>query len=242
MKTLCARCLLLFLVVVKPCSAQICMPGADIQPDNPYSYIREEIKALQWIRSGLTNSEKFNWFSLNDPAQIHKTVELYTVVNNVSDDYDCAVSLLTPYKNSKNESVRNSVDSLLLAIKSTKEVNAVLISMMESLNKATKPEDINQTEIAKTLADLKSMQKYVRGLTMAGVKMSTFGILRMEGTGDGVKPTAFTITATLRDTLLAETLEFAKMKGKEETFVDLCAKILLTTLTLKLPMPSQQKP
>jgi len=215
------------------------MPGADIQPDNAYSYIREEIKALQWIRSGLTDSEKFKWVSPNDPTQVHKTVELYTVVNTVSDDYDCAVSLLTPYKNSKNESVRNSVDSLLLAIKSTKEVNAVLIGMMESLKKATKPEDINQAEIAKTLADLKSMQKYVRGLTMAGVKMSTFGILRMEGTGDDVKPTAFTITATQRDMLLAETREFAKKKGKEETYVDLCAEILLTTLTLKLPMSAK---
>jgi hypothetical protein len=206
------------------------------QPDSGYSYVRTEIIALQWIRAGVTESQKFQWVSSQDSAQLHKTVELYAVANNVSDDYDCAVSLLAPYKDSKNESVRNSVDSLLLAIKSAKEINAVLIGMMEALNKATKPEDINQAEIAKTLADLKSMQKYVHGLTMAGVKMSTFSILRMEGTGDDVKPTAFTITATQRDTLLVETREFAKKKGKEETYLDLCTEILLTTLTLKLPM------
>ena len=94
---------------------------------------------------------------------------------------------------------------------------------MVSLNKATKPEDINPAEIAKTLADIKSMQKYVRDLVMLGVKMSTFGVLQMETYGDDAKPIAFTITKAQRDTLLAETRELSK-KNARATYVDVCAE------------------
>jgi hypothetical protein len=226
----------LFAVLAQPCCAQWCLPTkAGAQPDSPYSYIRTEIIALQWIRNGLTESEK--WVSFNDPQQIQKSAELSALVNNVSDDYDCATSLLTPYKDSKNESVRTSAESLLLAIRNTKEVNSVLIGLMESLNKATKPEDINQVQIGKTLADIKSMQKYVRDLVTVGVKMSTFGVLQMERYGDDAKPTAFTITTAQLDTLLAETRELSKKNGRE-TYVDVCAEILLTMLTQQLPTVS----
>ena len=227
---------LFFILLASPCRAQLCMPTkAGPQSESGYSYVRTEIIVLGWIRTALTESDKFQWVSPDDPERIHKSIELYSVLNNVSDDYDCAVSLLTPFKDSKNESIHTSVDSLLLAIQSTKQINTMLMGMMESLNKATKAEDIDQPEIAKTLADIKSMQKYVRTLTMAGVKMSTFGILHMDGTGDDVKPTAFIITGAERETLLSETREPAKKKGKEETYVDVCAEILLTTLNSKLP-------
>lgn len=226
----------LLLLLAHSCSAQICMPiKAGPEPDSGYSYIRTELVALKWVRAALKETDKFQWISADDPARLHKSVELYGVVNNVSDDYDCAASLLTAYKDSKNEPIRASVDSMLLAIKSIKEVNATLIEMMETLNKATKPEDINQTQIAKTFADLKSVQSYVRTLMMAGTKMSTFGILRMEGTGDDQKPTAFLITALQRDTLLEETRQLGRKKDKEETYVDVCVDILTTTLTSKLP-------
>jgi hypothetical protein len=222
-----------FAMFAQPCCAQWCMSAkAEPQPDSPYSYIRTEIIALQWIRNGLTESEK--WVSFNDPQQIQKSVEFYALVNNVSDDYDCAASLLTPYKDSKNESVRTSAESLLLAIRNTKEVNSVLIGLMESLNKPTKPAEINQAEIAKTLADIKSMQKYVRDLVMVGVKTSTFGVLQIEKHDDAAKPIAFTITTAQRDTLLAEAGELSK-KNRRETYVDVCAEILLTMLTQQLP-------
>lgn len=148
------------------------------QPESGYSYIRTEILALQWIRAATTGSEKLQWIAPDDPQRVHKSIEFYTTANSVSDDYDCAVFLLTPYKDSKNEPIHASVDTLLLAIQATKEINDNLITMMETLNKAKKAEDIDQQELAKTLANI---------------------------------------------------------KGKEESYIDLCADILLTVLTSKLP-------
>jgi hypothetical protein len=227
---------LLFILSARSCRAQVCMPTkAGPQPESGYSYIRTEILALQWIRAATTKSEKLQWIATDDPQRVHKSVEFYATANSVSDDYDCAVFLLAPYKDSKNESIHGSVDALLLAIQTTKEINGNLITMMETLNKAKKAEDIDQQEIAKTLGNIKSMQKDVRNLAMVGVKMSTFGILHIDGTGDDAKPTAFTITGTERQTLLSETRVLAKAKGKEESYVDLCADILLTILTSKLP-------
>ena len=194
-----------------------------------------EQKFLQWIRAATTESEKLQWVARSDPQRAHKSVEFYATANNVSDDYDCAASLLTSYKDSKNESIHKSVDALLQAIQITKEINGNLITMMETLNKAKKAEDIDQQEIPKTLGNIKSLQKDVRTVAMLGVKMSTFGILHIDGTGDDAKPTAFTITATERQTLLSEARVLAKAKGKEESYIDLCADILLTILTSKLP-------
>jgi hypothetical protein len=236
MKTSWAGCCLLFLALAKPCSAELCIGGAEKEPDNPYLYIREEIKVLQWIRAGNTETAKLQWVSPNDSTQFHKAVEFYVAFNNASDDYDCAASLLKPYKVSKNESIGKSVDSLLLTIEATRKVNAVLIGIMESLNKATKPEDVNQAELAKTFADLKSLRETSHLQAMLAVKISTYGILRMEGAGDYVKPTAFTITGAQRDTLLTETRKLGRKNGKEETYVDLCVDILLATLTRELPV------
>jgi hypothetical protein len=38
------------------------------------------------------------------------------------------------------------------------------------------------------LATIKGLQNHARKLTVMGVKMSTFGILHMDGQGDDVKP------------------------------------------------------
>jgi hypothetical protein len=208
---------------------------ASPQPESGYSYIRTEILALQWIRAATTKSEKLQWVAPDDPQRVHKPVEFCSTANNVSDDYDCAAFLLTPYKDSKNEFIHTSFDTLLHAIQATKEINGDLITMMETLNKAKKVEDIDQQEIAKTLGNIKSMQKDIRNMAMAGVKMSTFGILHIDGTGDDAKPTAFTITATERQILLSETRILAKAKGKQDSYIGLCADILLTILTSKLP-------
>jgi hypothetical protein len=217
------------------------MPGAEILPENGYSYVREEVKALSWIRRAIDETDKIHdpFIAPGDPQRIHKTVELYTVLGNVSDDYTCAESLLAPFKDSKNEMIHGSVDALLTAIGITKQVNADLTSMIESLNKATKPEDIDQTAIGKTFATMKGVQKDVRQMTMLAVKLSTYGILAMEGKGDDTHPVAFTITEKQHAKLLAEVRELVKTKGQSGTYVDVCAEILLTSLNLKLPMSGE---
>src|SRR5882672_3304823 len=102
MKTFWIRvaCLLFLLLFAKPSFAHICMPGAEIKPDSGYSYIREEVKALQWIRRALDETDKIAspFISPDDPQRLHKTVELYTVFGYVSDDYTCAESLLKSFK------------------------------------------------------------------------------------------------------------------------------------------------
>jgi hypothetical protein len=171
---------------------------------------------------------------------MHKAVALYTVVDNVSADYDCAVRMLTKYKDSKNENVRTSVDALLEAINTNKTINTDMVGMMESLDKATKPEDIDQVAIAKMLANVKGMQKDAQQLTMVGAKLSTFGIVRTAGDGDDAKPVAFTITATQRATLLADVKELIAKKGQGQyTYVDGSAELLLNALTRQLPMSAR---
>jgi hypothetical protein len=128
----------------------------------------------------------------------------------VSNNYDCAARVLTLYKNSRNESVRASVDSLLAAISTTKDINIGMVKSMELLNKAEKPDDIDLVAIAEMLANVKSMQKEV------------------------ANPIAFTITPTQRATLLTEVQELAKKNG-QFTSVDACADILRGTLAKQLP-------
>jgi hypothetical protein len=141
--------------------------------------------------------------------------------------------MLEKYKDSKIESIGTSVVTLLVAINTTKEINAKLLSLMEAINKATKPEDIDQVEIAKLLGNVQAMQKDVRTMAMLGVKMSTFAIVQTEGEGDSAKPVAFTITPAQRATLLAEVQELAK-KQTINTYVDACADLLLGTLNRPL--------
>jgi len=223
-------------LLAQPSSAQLCMPiKAGPEPDSGYSYIRTELVALKWVRAALKESEKFQPINRDDPQRMHKSVEFYDAVNNVSDHYDCAASLLKPYKDSKNESIRESVDSMLLAIESIKDVNAKLVELMESFNKARKAEDIDQTAIAKFLADAKSIQSYVRTLMMVGVKMSTFAIVRIEGTGDDQKPVAFLITSAQRGILSEEIRQLGRKSGKDVTYVDACVDILTKTVTTNLP-------
>ena len=96
--------LVFLLALAQGCFAQLCMPEGQPQPDSPYAYIRVEIKALQWIRNAMTESKKLQAVPADsDPEQLHNMVNLYTAARTVSDDYDCAATLLTKYKDSKNE-------------------------------------------------------------------------------------------------------------------------------------------
>jgi hypothetical protein len=225
----------------QPASAQVCLPEAASQPDSGYAYMRTETKALQWVRLALAESQKIQPLPpSSDPERMHKAVALYTVVDSVSTDYDCAVRMLSKYKNSKNESVRASVDALLEAINTTKTINKDMVGMMEALDKATKPEDIDQIAIAKMLANVKGMQKDAQQLTMMGAKMSTFGIVRTTGEGDDAKPVAFTITAAQREALLADVKELIANKGQGQyTYVDGSAEILLDALTRQMPLSAK---
>src|SRR5438132_5395167 len=229
------------LLLAGACSAQVCMPESQPQTDSGYGYIRAEVNALQWIRRALNESDKIQPVHTNDPERFHKTVNLYTTIQTVSDDYDCATAMLRKYKDSKDQFIAESVDSLLTAIDNTKTINADLVGMMELLNKARKPEDIDETAIAKTLANIKGLQQDVRTISLLAVKISAFSVVRIEGDGDDAKPTAFTITPKQRATLMAEVQELARNKGKSPTYVDLCAEILLNTLTKQLPTTTALK-
>jgi len=227
------RLILPLLILAQGCFAQICLPEAQPQPNSAYAYVRAEVKALHWIRAALAESQKIESPRVDDPERLHKLVTLYSASETVSDDYTCAASMLEKYKDSKIESIGTSVVTLLVAINTTKEINAKLLSLMEAINKATKPEDIDQVEIAKLLGNVQAMQKDVRTMAMLGVKMSTFAIVQTEGEGDSAKPVAFTITPAQRATLLAEVQELAK-KQTINTYVDACADLLLGTLNRPL--------
>jgi hypothetical protein len=217
------------------CRGQISVPETHPEPNNAYAYIRTEIKALRWIREALTQSQKFHPLpSESDPERMHKSVELYTTAETVSDDYNCAVSLLTAYRDSRDEHTRESVNSFLLAIATTRDINVKLIGLMESVNKAQKAEDIDQVGIAKLLANVKVLQKEVAQMSMLAAKMSTTGIMRFEGDGDDAKPIAFTITAAQHGRLLTEIQELANAKKGELTFVDGCAEIILDAVKKQL--------
>ncbi len=237
-KSIMTKVLLLF-SIAQGCFAQVCMPEVQPQPNSPYAYIRVEIKALKWIRYALTETQEIQPpAATDDPERLHKLVNMYKVAETVSDDYGCATLLLKNYKDSKVDTVAQSAQTLLEGIETTKDINAGLVGMMEALYKAEKPEDIDHIGIAKMLANVQGIQKDVRNLTMVGVKLSTFAILRTQGEGEDAKPAAFSITEKQRSTLLDESQELAKRDG-QYTYVDGCAEILLGTLKKQLPTSVQ---
>jgi hypothetical protein len=209
------------------------MPEIQPETNSGYAYMRAEIRALQWIRSAVIETGKIKPLPpAADPQRIHQMVSRYTAFQTAADDYTCATSILTKYKESPDGSIRGSVDNFLAVIGTTQELNGHLLAMLESIEKASKPEDINQEEIAKHLAAIKSLQKDVLGLAMMATKLSTFAILRGEGGDDNWKPVAFTITATQRTTLIAE----AQRLIDKLTYVDGCVDILLGALRRQLPV------
>ena len=77
---------------------------------------------------------------------------------------------------------------------------------------------------------------------MMAVKMSTFGILRVEEGGEKAKPIAFTITAKQRARLLADVRELLGNPNKKKgdyTYVDGYAAILMNALLNPLPTSAQ---
>ena len=214
------------------------MPLGDPKPDSPYSYIRTEIRVLKSLRAALNDAAKINALVIipaSDPKRLHKLVERNEVVNAIADDYGCAIALLKPYQNSRDNNVHVSVEAFNNGIDITQQADAKLLEMMESLDKATRAEDFDQPAIAKQLADLNSIKQDSRKLILMGVKMSSFGILKLVGGDDDSKPVAFTITEQERLKLLSDANELAKREDPGTSYIDICADFLVDTLTKSLP-------
>jgi hypothetical protein len=229
--------LVLLLLLALPCSAQICTFDEQAKPENPYAYMRTQVKALKLMRQAIELAATAQWPGLPDePDYLHKAVAYYETIDGVDEKYTCAQRLLERYKQSKNDTVKESADSLLTAIDATKQINSELRAMVEAINKAKKIEDLHQEETAKHIADITSRWKVIHEVAMMGVKMSTYGIVHGEGGDDNWKPVAFTITRQQHKTLLADVQALAEGKSKEMNYVDLCADLLLKTLNQLLPM------
>ncbi len=164
---------------------------------------------------------------------MRKAINFYGAVQAMSDDYDCAAEILTPFKDSGDETIRNSAKAILGAIDSSKVVNSRLIGVMESVDKAKVPDDIDAVAIAKTLDESKSIQGDAMALTLAGTRMSTFGILSLNQSNS--VSIAFTITSRQKGVLLAKVHDLEIKSSGHKTYVDACADIMLAVLLKHLP-------
>lgn len=227
--------MVLRLILTHPCIAQTCNPAPHPEINSGYAYIREEMKALRWIRSALLESTKIQPpGAREDPQHVQKLVELHSTAEAVADRYNCAVSILRNFKDSKNEYIKESAETLLKALETTKNSNEKLVGMLDSIYDAKRPQDIDQAGIVKTLGKVKSIQQDMAGLSMTGTQESTFAIFKMERTGVDTRPIAFSITHDQRSTQRAEAESLAKNDGFN-SYVDDCAEIILDDLAQGLP-------
>ena len=112
--------------------------------------------------------------------------------------------------------------------------------IMEKVNKAKTEEELDPEWMAKMFGDIKSLQKDVRTISTLAAKLSTTGVIRMEGGDDSSKPVAFTITDPQRVVLLREAQELARNENtKETTYVDIIAEFLVSTFSKRLPTSVQ---
>ena len=216
--------------------AQECQPTDKAEPESNFAYIRAEIKSLQWLRLAILESKKIpSSTPPGDPERAKKAELRNTLAMGLAKFYDCATQYVEPYGESKNKAIHESANGLMAAIRSSKEVNQNVLAELQQLDKAQSKEDIDP-EAAKRLEDLTSQENDARTAIQAGVKVSTFGIVRLKDPEDPQSdPVAFLITAKQRDELLAEVKQLAKKKPEETTYIDTCAEILLSLLNKKLP-------
>jgi hypothetical protein len=227
------------LILTHPCTAQTCNAAPHPETNSGYAYMREEMKALRWIRSALLESTKIQPpGAREDPQHVHKLIELHSTAEAVADRYNCAVSILQNFKDSKNEYIKESAETLLKALETTKNINEKLVSILDSIYDAKRSQDIDQAGIAKMLGKLKSIQQDMAGLSMTGTQESTFAVLKMQETGHNSRPIAFGITHDQRNTLRAEAESLAKNDGFS-SYVDDCAEIILDDLAQDLPESSK---
>ena len=227
------------LFLTHPCIAQSCNPAFHPETDSGYAYIREEMKALRWIRSALLESTKIQHPGApDDPQHVQKLAELHATADAMAERYNCAVSILQNFKDSKNESIQESAETLLRALDASKGINEKLVAVLDSLYDPQKQQDLDRAGIADMLKNVKSIQRDTWDLSMAGTQASTFAIFKMQGAGKDSRPVAFSITHDQRNTLRAEAGTLAKNDGFS-SYVDDCAEILLNGLAQDLPEPSK---
>jgi hypothetical protein len=142
------------LILTHPCTAQTCNAAPHPETNSGYAYMREEMKALRWIRSALLESTKIQPpGAREDPQHVHKLIELHSTAEAVADRYNCAVSILQNFKDSKNEYIKESAETLLKALETTKKINEKLASILDSIYDAKRSQDIDQAGIAKMRED-----------------------------------------------------------------------------------------
>jgi len=150
---------------------------------------------------------------------------------------------LQSYKESKDKEIARDAGDLVQSTGSRKLLNAKLVSELDAVLKARRPEEIDEPGLAKSIADLQGTEKELNKLIALQCGSSTFDIIRVEGDGEDAKPVAFTITEKQRATLLREAQELRAEGGLHKTeysAVDVCAEMLLTTLKKHLPTSAAQ--
>jgi hypothetical protein len=227
--------LLAALLLAQTCFGQTCPSEASPNPDSAFAYARAEIKALQSIRQALAESQKIPPpVPSTDPDRMEKASLRNTIAKGLATYYDCAAQFVAPYKDSKNGSVNASANALLNGIRSSKDVNDRALKGLQAMDKAPIGEEPDP-DVMKRLVDLAKVEESARNMITGGVKMSTYGLVRLDTDPDEPKPIAFLITAKQLQNLLADARDLASKKSNVETYVDTCAEILLSTLTRNLP-------
>src|ERR1051325_10283089 len=139
--------LFVVLLLVLPCSAQICAVDT-AQPDDAFAYMQSEVRTLTVIREAINLSAKM--IVPTSPKNHAQMAEYNETINNIDDHYACAAKLLQHYKPSTNENIHNSVDNLLTAIQVNQQVNKMLRAMTEQLNKETQGQEPRADNTAET--------------------------------------------------------------------------------------------
>jgi hypothetical protein len=232
---------ILFLLFATTCLAQDCVPEPHPQVDSAYGYVRAEIKGLQSIRLALLEEQKIPAPAApTDPDRAKKAADRNKIAKGLAKYFDCATRMVTPYRESKNKRVQESVESILSGIKKTTDVNAQVLEALAIVDTAPSADKVDPATMKK-LSDLTKDEDNARALIMGGVKMSTFAITKEKIVDEDTEPYAFSITAKQRDSLLADARELAKRPNPSapKNYIDGCAEILLTTLNRKLPISGE---
>lgn len=229
-----------FLLSASVCVGQDCPQEPKPEPENGYAYLQAEIKALQWMRLAESQSKKIPApVPPGDPEREKKAQVRDVLANGLGKFYDCAISQVAPYRDSKNPAVHESANGLLTAMQSSKEVNRNVLAELQQLDKVQSKEEIDPGT-AERLNALTTQENDARTAIQAGVKVSTFAITKLkDATDPQSEPVAFLINAKQHDELLAAARELLPKKPEESSYIDTSAQILVTTLNKKLPTLSK---
>lgn len=236
----CARVKLLLITVLAlapACTAQECTPEAHPQAESAFAYVKAEIQALQTLRQAQEEEKKIPAPGApGDPQRAQKAATRNNIARSLSKYYDCSSRWITPYKNSTNDRVRESVQAFLSGLEQKTSVNNQVLEALQIVDKAESADAVDKTAMKK-LSDLMKVEDNARALIMGGVKMSTYSLVKEKINEEDTTPYAFRITAKERDALLADTQKLARKSNASDpqSFIDGCAEILLSTLRQNLP-------